>query len=572
MEGKTYQVSDELMIDELMEERSELSDFLKIVDKSEMRGTIHAYGTYTFFAPTNDGVSKFLSKIGKSLTDITKEEALEIVKYHLVKDTIPTSGFVDGRLMTSNFSNKFITTKVVTSDSGVEIELNRASLIKEKDVRGANGYLHVVDNVLSHPMESISDRIRALPEEYSLMKEIFEMSNFAKTMENLEESETWYTFFIQDNNSFQELGIETVEDLLVRLREKTPDITDDQVLIYNYVAYHCIPQLSYVADLLMTSALMTIVPNQVITVKREYEQVKLNEFETNGVLEPGILVDRTSEYTDLSCSDGVIHKINGNIEIVKRSAYRVYWDLAEQPEIMALKGFRKAGTSVIFEPGDLSEINWGGRAPYTLEYYSTGYPNILNKDNNFINGDYIAFTRLSSNTASWAEFKTPVLVEGKYKVWIGMRFRLTASGSVVSQDMRAIFKQDGQDDQNLGVTNIYYGKSPGSYNLTEINTEFHQRMELDGQKIYTASYYDTANPCFYLGAIEVTTTGRHTFRWEALTEARFWPCLDVIHFIPIDDDQIWPKQDLRGKLIYENTPDCEIYPYTNCEEETPVEE
>ena len=58
MEGKTYQVSDELLIDKLMEERSELSNFLKVVAKSEMSGTIHAYGTYAFFPPTRVGLSK----------------------------------------------------------------------------------------------------------------------------------------------------------------------------------------------------------------------------------------------------------------------------------------------------------------------------------------------------------------------------------------------------------------------------------------------------------------------------------------------------------------------------------
>lgn len=565
MEGKIFRVSDELMIDELMETKPELSLFLQIVDISNLRGTIHAYGSYTFFAPTNDGVNEYLSASGKSITGLSEAEAQEIVKYHLIRDTLSTSEFIDGRLATANFSNKYITTRMLDSDDGVVVEVNRQAIIVEKDLHCGNGYVHVVDKVLSHSVKSITDVVNELPDEqYSLMKELFTRSKIAeRVLDNPNLGALNFSFFIQDNGVFEDINVSSVDELLVRLREKTPDVTGDEQLIFNYVGYHLANGLNYVADLLMSSTLNTIISNQVISLKREYEQVLLNEFEINGVLEKGALVDRESDYTDLTCSNGVVHKINGNIEIVKRSAYRVYWDLAEQPEIMALKGFRKAGTVATFEPGDLSEISWGGGSYNTLTYYCPGYPLVMTKDNNYVNGDYINFYRLSTTQGtSWAEFTTPLLVEGKYKVWIGMRYINT---DTTPQEMRTIFKQQGEDDQLLGTTSIYYGVTPGSYGLTEMNSSFHELAELDGQKVYTASYYESANPCFLLGSIEVTTTGRHTFRWEAVQAKRFAPNLDVIHFIPVDDDQIWPKQDTRGKLIYENTPACEIYPYTDCE-------
>lgn len=569
MEGKLFRVSDEQMMDEIMEGKESLSSFLQIIDISNMRGTVHAYGTYTLFAPTNEGVDQYLKEMNKSLSALTEEEAARIVKYHLVADTLSTSSFVEGRLASPNFLGQYVTTKTINDDGQVALQVNRKARIVEKDLRGANGFVHVVDQVLSHPAQSITDVVRSLPSaEYSFFQQLFEETGMASLFEDLPSS-IWLTFFIQDNKSYEEMNVSSVDELLVLLRAKRPDVSSDSQLLSDYMAYHAAPSLAYVADLLMQSTLNTVLSNRVIALKRDVDQLLLNEFEINGVLEPGVLLDRSSEYTDLSCSNGVIHKINGNIEIVDRSAYRVVFDLAEQPEIMALKGFRKAGTSASFAPGELSEIQWGGKAPFNIEYYCSGYPSVVTKDNNLINGDRLSF-RLSSTTTSWIEFKLPLLVEGKYKVWFG--FRYINGGTDPAPEINTIFKQDGKDNQNLNITTVNYLNNIGAYGLSERNQEFHERLLQDGQRQYCASLFDTANACFLLGTIDVETTGRHILRLEGMNTARFAPLWDVIEFIPVNDDQIWPKLDIRGKLIYENTPDCEIWPYSECVTEEPGEE
>lgn len=571
MEGKLFVVSDEKMMDEIIESKLNLSSFLQIIDKSNMRGTVHAYGRYTLFVPTNEGVDAYLKGINKNLNDLTEDEAAQIVKYHLIalseKDSLLyTSAFVEGRLPFPNFLGRYITTKTVNENSQVGIEVNRMAKIVEKDLVAANGCIHVVDQVLSHPTQTITDRVRALPaEQYSFFQDIFEQSGAAGSLSQ-EYNGIWYTLFIQDNQSYIDMGIDTIEDLLAHLRLKRPNVSNDNQLLSEYVLYHCAPQLAYVADLLMQSTINTVLDNRVIALKRDVDQVLLNEFNINGVLEPGVSLDRASEYTDFSCANGVIHRISGNIEIVDRSAYRVLFDLAEQPEIMALKGFRKAGTSASFAPGELSEVNWGGKAPFNIEYYCSGYPAVVTKDNNQVNGDRLSF-RLSSTTTAYVEFKLPLLVEGKYKVWLGFRYINGTNDPL--PEINTIFKQEGKDNQNLNITTVYYSNNPTTYGLTEHNQEFHERLLQDGQRQYCSSLFDTANACFLLGTIEVETTGRHWLRLEGMNTARFAPLWDVIEFIPVDDDQIWPKLDIRGKLIYQDTPDCEIWPYSECVTETP---
>ena len=571
MEGKIYQLSDQKMMDEILESKGDtLSSFLKIIDLSGLRGTIHAYGTYTLFAPTNEAIDKYLTENSLSLTSLTEADAAEIVKYHLIADTIRTSDFVDGRLPATNFNRRYITTKTISDAAGVYIEVNRQGTIIQRDLRAANGFVHIVNSVLSQSKESIKDAINTLPDSYSLWKEVYNTSGVQEMIDQVQKTypDIVFTCFIQDNEAFATAGISNVDELMAELRVKNPDIKDDALLLYNYVAYHMVSGFTYVVDLMNKSALNTLVPGEVIVLKKDVNKVLLNEFLIGGVLEEGILVDRTSEFTDLSCSNGVIHDINGNIQIIKRQAFRVYWDFTEQPELMAMKNFRKPGASIYIDNTDCAGITWGKTfASDKLQYYCQGYPTTITKDNNYVYGDYFYF-RLSSNTIKWIEFKTPVLVPGTYKVWFSYR------GLGTVQQIRNIFKQDGQEDQVLGVMSTYYNKTPGSYGLTEYNNEFFQKALLEGnryQMINSQGFWSNSNNCQAMGIIQVFTTGQHTLRMEPLLASQFTTWWDQILFIPVDEDQIWPKQDNVGKMIYQDTPNCEIYPYSDCSVVPPSE-
>jgi uncharacterized surface protein with fasciclin (FAS1) repeats len=545
MEGELYRVYDEIMMDQIMEE-IQLTEFLSLAEKGEMRGVLHAVGANTLFVPSNEAVEAYLREIGKtSVNDLTKEEAEAIVTYHLIRDTLPTADFVDGRLPSPNFQRKYLTTK--TEAAGIRI--NRQALITTKDLRGGNGYLHIIDKVLSPPVESVADRIMNLPDsEYSFLKTLFTMSGLRDSL-SIEKTDYWYTFFIQDNQSFEDAGILTVEDLLVQLRANTPAIEDDTQLIANYIAYHCTNSLNYVTDLLSLSSLQTLVPKQVIMFKRNLDVVLLNEVTQGQETEPGIPVDRASDYTDWSCSNGVIHKIDGNIQIINRTAYRVYWDICEQPEIMALKTFRKAGAKVSFAAGELSGITWGGKTDESVWYNCGGYSNVFDDKFQYVYGDYLRF-RLSTTTMQWIEFKTPVLVEGKYKVWLCWR----REHDVV---VKTTFKQEGYDDQPL----------PFNVNLAEymLNPEAegssHEQIEIEGWKQYNAKKFNSVVNAHLLGIISVETTGQHVLRFDVVSSAHSYEgSWDLIEFIPIDEDQLWPRVDIKGNWFYSDKPACEAWP------------
>lgn len=566
-------ISDDKQIDELMEEHG-LTSFLAILDKSEMRSTVHAYGNYALFAPTNEAVAAYLQKAGKSsVNDLSYEEAVDIIRYHLLNvtnnaDSITTTGFIDGRMTYPNFAGSYLTTK----QAGEDIRINRQAIIlSPRDIKASNGHLHIIDRLLTPPDpldESITARVRTLPDDqFSLFKEAFERSGLSDLLSQNVKGE-WKTLFIQDNEAYALAGINTIADLIADLKVNTPAVENEDTLLKNYIAYHTVARLQYVADLLVVSSLETLVKNQVITFTRVIDNIQtnilLNELKLGQTTEAGIPLDRNSEYSDWSCSNGVIQKINGNIQIKIRSAYRIYWDIAEQPEIMALRNFRKPGSAADFNPGDLSEINWKFKsgtpvAQQQIHYWCGTIPQTIaafDEKSQYVYADFLRFN-LDLGAIQWMELKTPVLIgseEGtSYKVWICYRRELECY-------VKTSFKQEGKDDQILPYIFDMSLYAPNTiYSAPEV-------AELDGYKMYNAKKFNSVVISKLLGTIKVYTTGRHTLRLEPTTNRRVGQLgsVDMIQFIPVEENQLWPRVDVKGNWIDSNVKACEIWPLEEC--------
>lgn len=566
-------ISDDKQIDELMAEHN-LKSFLSILDISEMRSTVHAYGKYAIFAPTDEAVAAYLQQKGKtSVNELSKEEAIEIIKYHLLNvtdnaDSVTTTGFVDGRMSYPNFTGNYLTTK----QEGENIRVNRqALLVSPRDIRASNGHLHIIDHVLTPPdsiTESITARVRALPTaNFSLFQEAFERSGMADLLAQNNKGQ-WKTLFVQDNEAYAAAGIHNLAELIADLKVNTPAVENEDTLLRNYMGYHTVPRLEYVADLLVVSSLETLVKNQVITFTRSINnsqtQILLNELKLGQTTEPGIPLDRNSEYSDWTCSNGVIQKINGNTQIKVRSAYRIYWDIAEQPEIMALRNFRKPGCSADYNPGDLSEINWKYKsgtpvAQQQIHYYCGTVPQNIaafDEKSQYVYADYLRLN-LDLGAIQWMEMKTPVLIgseEGTtYKVWICYRRELECY-------VKTSFKQEGKDDQIMP-----YIFDMSLYTLASTSSA-PEVAELEGWKMYNAKKFSSVVISRLLGNIKVYTTGRHTLRLEPTTSRRVGQLgsIDMIQFIPIDEDQLWPRVDMKGEWIYSDKKSCEIWPLEEC--------
>ncbi|MDR2475968.1 MAG: fasciclin domain-containing protein [Bacteroidales bacterium] len=555
---ENFRISEEKMIDEIMEENN-LSSFLSIVEKAGFSGTIHAYGFYTLFAPTDAAVSEYLQTAGKSsVNDISEEEAADMVRYHLIRDTLSTSGFVDGRLASPNFLKKYLTTKTASEGNRILRIINRQARIIEngEDLRGANGYLHIIDQVLTPPDKSITGIVRSLDNDYSLFKEFFEDSGLAETLDT-DNPQIWYSCFIEDNEALNDAGVTSKESLLAIIHEnQKSSAKSDEEHLRDYIGYHVVVDSimpKFGVDLLKASSLFTLTSERKpILFERIDGQVYLNRLVQGQLNEPGVLFDSKSELSDLSCSNGVVHRILGDIQIKERTAYRIYWDIAEQPELMALKNFRQQGCNVSFKAGELSELTWGGRNPTEINYQCGTIPateSAFNANSQYIYADFLRFN-LHPEETSWMEFKTPVLMPGEYKVWLAWR----REGN---RQLKTIFKQEGKDDQVMP-----YIFNQGEYMPNPANSS-HEQLALNGWKQYNAKKYSSVVCCHILGTIKVEFEGRHTLRLEPVysNSKSQRTNFDMIQFIPKDEDQLYPRVDMRGTWVPAGTPDWEIWPY-----------
>ncbi|MDD2994702.1 MAG: fasciclin domain-containing protein [Paludibacter sp.] len=543
MKGKTFLTSDEVMVDEYIEQRdNSMSEFLKVADKAGFRGMLHAYGTNTCFIPTNEAISVYCSRMGiDSLQQLPVEELEKFMKFHIVRDTIKSADFVDGRLVTATMLGKYLTTRTVQEGSNEPVlRVNRQADIVQKDIRVANGIIHKINYVLSPNPKTEGEMIQLLPENYTLFKSVMTESGILDTLTNNKAAGEWFTVFVQSDEAFASAGITDRTSLIEKLKVAQPDFaTDEAALINIFARYMVVKRLAYVADLSMSSAELTLATNQVLTFKNSKDSLIVNEYQTLTKFEKGIPVKKDSEWTDMSCYNGVMIDLEGYIQPVKRGPEAIYWQLTDQPEIKKMKEYRKKGSWYVFRPGDLSELQFGGKNNPTITYV---VDNAFGEKNQYVNYDYFEIP-MRPTLLQWMEIKTPVLTEGVYNVWICWR----RGGS--NNKFKTTFRQEGKEDQVL----------PNVFDLGEyFNTDNTPEVNLNnGMKQYNAKQKISVFCSRNCGAIKVEYTGRHTLRIDALSgnsQAAWW---DMIQFIPVDQNQIWPRFDIEGNAIYPGTA-CEL--------------
>ena len=90
---ETFFQDEDLTIYEYLESHSDdYSMLIDLIDKAEYQGAFSAFGSYTFFAYKNEPFEAYLQENGmSSVSDMTKEEARTLVRYHAFASEITSS-------------------------------------------------------------------------------------------------------------------------------------------------------------------------------------------------------------------------------------------------------------------------------------------------------------------------------------------------------------------------------------------------------------------------------------------------------------------------------------------------
>jgi transforming growth factor-beta-induced protein len=120
------------------------SILVEAVVKADLVETLNGEGPFTVFAPTNDAFNALFADLGVSgIDDLTAEQLVPILQYHVVGDNVLSTELVAGNVTTLNGD--------ITIALGTPPTINTNSEIAIVDVQGTNGVVHAISKVLLPP-------------------------------------------------------------------------------------------------------------------------------------------------------------------------------------------------------------------------------------------------------------------------------------------------------------------------------------------------------------------------------------------------------------------------------------
>jgi uncharacterized surface protein with fasciclin (FAS1) repeats len=518
------QTTDEVNITGYLEKYPEkYAEFLKIINITGDVGFLGVYGAYTLFVPTNDAIALYLKSTGHTSVDQVDVQTLkDIVKFSCLQDTITTTTFSDGKLPTLTMYGQYLVTGTVNIKGETHITVNRQANIVEPNIRVGNGIIHIIDNVITPATLTIAGMLEHDPR-YAIFTQALKATGLYDTLNilpasNPDTGRAWLTVLAETDSVIQAAGFSDFAALKARY-SNTGDPAKLQDSLHLYVAYHLLYGVKYLADIVLATSHTTLAPLEVITSKLSGQQVLINDDVFNNVHEIGVELERNN--SDNSATNGVIHKVLGHFAVKIRNPFPVYWDVADFPEIRNQPAyFRKQNYAYVLTnmPADFSTPGPQGIT------YTVG--------STYVNGDYLQIPLGGPGRSAYVDMRTPLLVKGKYKVWICYRNQKQSSSS-----------------NNLNQVSIDGEVMQRTMNFTTaMPASTEGEMEAQGWKWYT----DPVNNAWggrLVGTIDIKTTERHMLRLTTLQGTQNNNNLDMIHFIPQDMDQLYPRFKVDGTQV-----------------------
>lgn len=510
--------------------------FYRILQRTETDAFLNAYGAYTCFAPTNSGVQKWLAKIGASSVEAADLAVLkDMVRFHLLEDTLTTASFGDGKLPVPTMFGQFLITGVSFDGANSSYIINRQALATKTNVRVGNGFIHEINEVLIPSSLTIAKQLEARPN-FSIFVEALKATGYYDLLNRVDPdlSKRWYTVLAETNQALADSGFTSFSALRARYSNTgNPLLATDSLNMY--VAYHVIPGLQFLGDIVIQPSYKTLLTDEVLSVSLINQQVVVNEVEFNGVVEKGITIARAA--SDNAATNGVWHQVTAHYAVKFRRPTAVYWDVSTFEEIVKLPAFYKKNSFNFVRQSEadrpLKDITWGWGSLASTNVFSYIYSTTSSVSNTAVNNDVNALPMgLPARPTFW-EMTTPPIIKGRYKVWICYSAQRQSSAATL-----------------LCQVSINGTVLPRTMNFIDNRpTGTDAELEAIGWKRYTEA--TTNNRCGRLmGTYEFKTTDRHLLRIIPILGSQNTNNLDMIHFIPENENQILPRFRPDGSKIF----------------------
>ncbi|ADY54233.1 beta-Ig-H3/fasciclin [Pseudopedobacter saltans DSM 12145] len=514
------------------------SEFRKILELTGTAGYLNAWGAYTLFLPNNSAVEAYLKDVGKtSVEQVDIETWKNLVKFHLIEDTLSTSNFKDGKLPNLTMYGQYLITGAQNLNGVTKITVNRQANLVKGNVIAGNGVIHVIDRMLIPAKLSLAKMIEADPK-YSIFTQALKETSLYDSLNILpvNNKNRWFTVIAETDSTLQAAGFPNYAALKARL-SKTGNPKSPADSLRKFVEFHILPEIKYLSDIVSAPSHATVAPAEVITSKLSGTKVLINDDDFNGKHETGITLKRDG--SDISATNGVLHTAapytaagvtsSGHLAIKVRVPLRIDWDVADFPELRALPAYFRRAKTTFAGPVNLSTIFTVGGARNTALYYE------YSASEKAVYGDYLNLPLGAPNRVESFTLTTPLLVRGKYKVWICYKYYKKSSSN------KANVNQVSIDGVPMQRTFDSMAKRPSGSEA---------ELEAQGWKQYLNNQTDNNYNSRLLGIIDLPSTKTYKFEIKWVSGSSSDTYIDLVQFIPVDQNQIHPMINQDGTREY----------------------
>ena len=254
-------------IEDYIEEDAELTSFHYILQRVELDKSLAAYGQYTCFAPTNDGIAEYIDSLyndvnapmphngmtSNSLEGLNDSLCNDIAKYHLAtgeRTIVDMAG--EGTTINTMLGYPMSTSITSGGEYNGLTTLNGVSHIISGDNEAVNGIFHKVDKAIARDTRLLPDVLHSL-NGYSIFYEALERTGLCDSVLKANKGITYtlgdktdtdgselycpttckvgYTIFAESDSIFAKAGITSFDQLV----EKANEWYKDAASWYDYI-------------------------------------------------------------------------------------------------------------------------------------------------------------------------------------------------------------------------------------------------------------------------------------------------------------------------------------------------
>lgn len=492
----------------------EFSEWIEVMKYADLYNAVNQATKYfTMFVPTNEAMHEFYQKKGvTSIQELGEEYAINLVKYHLIQDTIDQATFIstEGSLEKKTVSDDFLSVSIKEGEGEMgginSIYINNEAHVIEFANQVSNGYVYVLENALTPLTESLYERFTEHANIYGIFKQALDQTGWGEKINviytdivnngQVIQEKRNFTILAVTDAVYRQCGINSFTDLVQKL-ESGSDYTEETNALYNYVGYHIISgaydlkkMQTFDTNEATSKLWNTMSDDGVLRVSDYEERFWLNYNDENS------RCNFVEDACDLQAKNGYIHQLSGWMPIAEPDPELVLFDLTNF-DVMKEYCEKYGEGDQVFQTVGSAEYNCelSNHTPTCYEFKlnspASGHKYYVNyftakSGNAWKSANLGDFLTLNLGYNGWISMQTPTIMKGRYKITLGigyatsMNFIRTATKG--SNGGEIILTFDGQNQVNVKPF-----------------------MDISSSTLgcYTSVVYDE---------LEFETTGSHTFK------------------------------------------------------------